>query len=325
MILTCPSCGTQYVVKDGAIPPHGRQVRCASCKHSWHQDPEPVEAGDAGEAEPEQSLGEAAMIDPATGPEAEERAYEEAALAEVTAVDEAVDGAVDGAVDEAPHEPSAGLDEPAPDEGDETVPPGYAPIDPVTATDEPLVEPEESAVAVEQVEPVEPVEPVEQQRWTPRQSLEDDDFSPFAYRDADEPAPRSPLLKVLLAVLLIAAIAAAFWFLAPAEWKQRIGIAGPGETPLQLMMTHSDRQKLASGNELLAVSGRVINPTDESQDVPPIQAQLRSATGQLVYSWTIPPPAPTLPPGASAPFNSAEVNVPAGGDELTITLGPTRT
>ena len=40
MILTCPSCGTQYVVKDGAIPPEGRQVRCAACKHSWHQDPE---------------------------------------------------------------------------------------------------------------------------------------------------------------------------------------------------------------------------------------------------------------------------------------------
>ena len=91
------------------------------------------------------------------------------------------------------------------------------------------------------------------------------------------------------------------------------------------MMTHSDRQKLASGNELLAVSGRVINPTDESQDVPPIRAQLRSATGQLVYSWTIAPPARTLPPGASATFNSAEVNVPAGGDELTITLGPVKT
>ncbi len=40
MILTCPACSTKYVVKDGAIPPAGRQVRCASCKHSWHQDPE---------------------------------------------------------------------------------------------------------------------------------------------------------------------------------------------------------------------------------------------------------------------------------------------
>src|SRR5206468_6526683 len=40
MILTCPNCATQYVVKDGAIPPQGRQVRCANCKHSWHQDPD---------------------------------------------------------------------------------------------------------------------------------------------------------------------------------------------------------------------------------------------------------------------------------------------
>ncbi len=40
MILTCPECSTKYVVKDGAIPEGGRKVRCASCKHSWHQDPE---------------------------------------------------------------------------------------------------------------------------------------------------------------------------------------------------------------------------------------------------------------------------------------------
>ena len=40
MILTCPACDTKYVVKDDAIPPQGRQVRCASCKRSWHQEPE---------------------------------------------------------------------------------------------------------------------------------------------------------------------------------------------------------------------------------------------------------------------------------------------
>src|SRR5690242_17870654 len=105
MILTCPSCGTQYVVKDGAIPPEGRQVRCASCKHSWHQDPEgtqeaavepaPADEGfvepktapveevvdqpDA-EADEDESFAEASLIEPRSGPEAEERAYEEAAL-----------------------------------------------------------------------------------------------------------------------------------------------------------------------------------------------------------------------------------------------------
>src|SRR4051794_9931165 len=100
MILTCPNCGTQYVVKDGAIPPEGRQVRCAACKHSWHQNPEEAAAPEPLAAEqamqPEvaqqpsdepseqaavdESLAEATLIDPRSGPEAEERAYEEAAI-----------------------------------------------------------------------------------------------------------------------------------------------------------------------------------------------------------------------------------------------------
>ena len=116
MILTCPNCGTQYVVKDGAIPPEGRQVRCAACKHSWHQDPDadpsivPVPEAAAGEEtvaredapsdpsaapaeteaadpiEPDEdgaeteSLTEATLIDPRSGPEAEQRAYEEAVI-----------------------------------------------------------------------------------------------------------------------------------------------------------------------------------------------------------------------------------------------------
>lgn len=296
MILTCPSCGTQYVVKDGAIPPEGRQVRCASCKHSWHQNPEgaaesPSEAPAAvttedeaaseasaehfAQAPPEmpvaavagdESLAEATLIEPRSGPEAEERAYEEAQLDE------------DGG------------------DGKEVA--------------------SQSEVSVEQETPA------SDWREPPEAESQPDDFTPYSASDEIQPArKRGPLVPILIVVLVVIAVAAAFWFLAPPELKARLGLAEVSATPLALVTTHMDRQRLESGNELLTVTGRVINPTGKEQAVPPLQAQLKTRGGKIVYSWTIAPPARSLAPGSSASFNSAEVNVPPGGDELTITLG----
>ena len=150
---------------------------------------------------------------------------------------------------------------------------------------------------------------------------QDDDFSPFARREPEETRSRSRVILAAVVVLVVAAIVAGLWFLAPAEWRQRLGIAEAGETPLQLMMTHSDRTQLASGNEFLNISGRIINPTDEQQQVPAIHAQLHDGSGKVVYKWTIPPPTKTIPPGGSASFNSAELNIPPAAQELTVTLG----
>lgn len=287
MILTCPSCGTQYVVKDGAIPPQGRQVRCASCKHSWHQNPE-----DSGGDEPSAAeVLERPASDDAPAPAAEQGPGETAAAgSDATAWDEDHQGPVETRAEahEALVEADAG----------EPVDAGPAPEPDYQRHDAPLAD--------------------------ERDEFERDDFSPFAEREPVEDAGRSPLRTILLGLLLIAALVAALWFLGPDSLKQRLGIAAGAETPLQLMMTHSDRQKLASGNELLSVSGRVINPTPEPQEVPPIQAELRTSGGKLVHRWTISPPARTLGPNASATFNSAEMNVPSGGEELTISLGPTR-
>jgi len=44
MILTCPSCETQYFADDSTIGESGRTVKCAACGHSWFVAPPGLEA-----------------------------------------------------------------------------------------------------------------------------------------------------------------------------------------------------------------------------------------------------------------------------------------
>jgi predicted Zn finger-like uncharacterized protein len=295
MILACPNCGTQYVVKDGAVPPQGRQVRCANCKHSWHQDPEP-DAESEGTAEEPETVAEATLMDPRSGPEAEERAYEEAVL----------EGASPEAAPEQGEADSDRAEEAADLAAEQRAQDVSADFDMGQAMETP------AAAAADWNEP-------------PVAEPADDEFSPFRPADDLVPRPRSRIAAILIIVLIVAALAVAFNFLAPPEWKARLGVGTGVTSQLALVTTHMDRQQLASGNQLLTVTGRVINPTGSEQNVPPLHAQIRTHGGKVVYSWIIDPPARTLAPGASASFNSAEVNAPAGGDELTITLGEPKT
>lgn len=308
MILTCPACDTKYVVKDDAIPPGGRQVRCASCKHSWHQEPE----GAIVEAESVAVDFESAPPPiPGHGEEALAEASAQAVEEQMIAGEPQPEG-VEQAQPEWTMPGDSGDFEPTPaDEVSMEEAPAVAdewrrpePEHPETAADEP-----EAAVVQPESVAGEPAVPTEE------------DFVGYApIADEEEPRRRWPLILGILA--LIVAAAAAFWFLAPPQWKERAGIAQAGATPLQLMITTNDRQPLESGNELIAISGRVINPTDSEQMVPPIHAELRDKqTKAVVHRWTIAPPARVLAPRSSASFNSAEIDVPKGGDELTITLG----
>ena len=119
----------------------------------------------------------------------------------------------------------------------------------------------------------------------PKAGAADDEFSPFPAADYVEPRTPQPVRRRADRLIIVAALAVAFWFLAPTEWKARLGL-GTGDEQLALVTTHMDRQQLASGNELLTVTGRVINPTASEQAVPPLHAQLRNRAGKVVYSWT---------------------------------------
>lgn len=297
MILTCPACDTQYRLKDGAIPPEGRQVRCAACKHKWHQ---------AGEGDAEAAPAPA----PASAP-ADDGAIGQWPVAAGLGGGHGGEAGIAGG----PPQPDAADAEPAA----ASVPELAADEQLIAANPEPEPDGDGYAGHVPAAEPVlagddrdAPAEP-----W--RAEEQDHGFAAIPAMHDEEPARGGKLGWIIGLILLVVAAAAAFYFLAPPELKARAGIAEAVASPLQLMLTTSDRQQLPSGNELLTISGRVINSTDREQAVPPIHAELRdAATDRLVYQWTIAPPAPSLAAGGATNFYSAGVDVPKGGETLSL-------
>jgi predicted Zn finger-like uncharacterized protein len=294
MILTCPSCGTQYAVKDGAVPEGGRKVRCAACGHSWHQDPE------AGGIAEEDAIAFA-------GHEPQSEPYDHG-------------------------DSPAPIPEPAPEPGDPAAaasgfdempgaaePVGYDPVEPIPPGAELVEGPTSVPVPPPGDEPW-PEQRSDEQNWDSEKEIPDAEEIRAVETETPKDRKRNWLMAAVIGLLVVIAIVAALWFVAPDSIRQRIGYDAASPSPLQIAPGTPERQKLPSGNELVMVSGRVINPSSKAQPVPPIQAELRDTAGQLLYSWTIAPPARTLEPGASATFHSAEVNVPPSGLDSTVTL-----
>lgn len=240
MILSCPSCQTRYLVPDTAIGPMGRQVRCASCRHSWFQEP--------------------------------------------------------GTLDLAPvREEAASEPRPA------SPPPPPPPAPPV----QPPAVPASDLGA----------------RYAEDGAAESPDmFAPEPpFRPRRNPAKLWTLLAILFAVVAAAALAALVAF-GPTDLGARFGLRS-AEVPLTIEVTRKpERRPTLSGSELLAVTGRILNPTDSVQTVPDIRAELRDGQGRTVYSWTITRPARSLPPGGTAEFDSAAVDVPRGSKALNLSF-----
>jgi len=152
-----------------------------------------------------------------------------------------------------------------------------------------------------------------------------DGTDPFAhevpFKPRRNPAKMWTAIAVGLFLLLAAGIGAVAWFGPPSFVAGIGGDAANSALDVQLVRS-PERRTLASGHELLSISGRIVNMTDEEQRVPDIRAELRNAQGAVVYDWTIQAPQRSLPPREMVEFNSAEIDIPRNAEELNLKFVP---
>lgn len=126
---------------------------------------------------------------------------------------------------------------------------------------------------------------------------------------------------IVAALLMSLAVAAIYLFGLP-DFGQRIGIPVQSADALAIVDENAETRRLERGNDVLEVSGAIVNQTEEVQRVPQLRAELKDGQGRTVYSWSIAPPVRELQPRGRVAFNSANVGVPRGGRVLSLTFAP---
>lgn len=286
MIIACPACSTRYVVPDTAIGIDGRTVRCAKCRHSWHQEG------------PELDLTEMEAVKPA--PTAETDAPPPAPPPPPP-----------------PPPPPAPRTAPveAPAEARETVAsPGFGNTHmPASAEDGAHYDPES---AREQV--TEPPAPTVVET-APEPSYEDpfeDDVSQFDYEPPFRPR-RNPLkiwtaAGAVFAAIALGTVVAVSYYGLP-DWvpvSRPTFAAGQQDLVLDFPADQQDRRTLPDGSEFFSASGTITNTGRETRQVPSILIIMRNERDVPVYSWVLTPPQSTLAPGEEMTINEIATDVP---------------
>ncbi len=141
-------------------------------------------------------------------------------------------------------------------------------------------------------------------------------FNPFTHRSFGrrDPARMKTALAAGGALLMLGTVAAITMPGAPSFGGSQV------PSPLEIEMQTPARRTLPDGNSMLDISGQLVNPTPETQSVPPIKAELLDRDGRVRYSWIIAPPVRRLAPSGRVTFNSSGIDIPAGENNLKVSL-----
>jgi len=140
------------------------------------------------------------------------------------------------------------------------------------------------------------------------------------FRPRRNPARRWTMAAVVAGLTMMVGAGAILWTGAPGLASQFGLQLGPAEVPLKIINYPVERRDLDNGNEMFAVSGKIVNPTNTRQPVPDIRVELKDAQHRVVYGWIIRPEATTLAPHGSVEFNSAKLDVPVSSKNLVLSF-----
>jgi predicted Zn finger-like uncharacterized protein len=150
------------------------------------------------------------------------------------------------------------------------------------------------------------------------------EYDPFApqppFKPRRNPAKRWTAAAFVAGFSMFLGLGAVIYSGAPGIASQ-LGLGNfDAETPLRFTDKNVERRETASGGELFAVSGKIVNPTGTKQHVPDIRIELSDKSGGIVDTWRVTPEVRTLDPNGSIDFNSAHLNIPATVRMVTFTF-----
>jgi len=147
-------------------------------------------------------------------------------------------------------------------------------------------------------------------------------YNPFAHSPPFSGRRNPARMQTMLAGgagAVMLSVVAALALVGPPDIRANLGLQNDAGSPIQIQMEVPQVRGMPGGNQLLDVSGQIINPTDQTQRVPSIRAEIRNADDRVIYSWIIAPPVKTLQPRGRVSFSSGGVDVPEGDNKLKLT------